>query len=163
MVKITPASKSLQIKAGKGDIPPPIVERAEETLNNNTEDFQSIAIGFLDRLDKAVRKARNLEGLKDELIDGMTKPVMEMKANARMLKYDLVTSLANIMLDFLETIEDLDPTAVDIVAAHHRTLSLIIAKEMKGDGGTVGITLQKELQSAVQRYFVQKKQSDKTV
>lgn len=158
MVKITPASKSLQIKAGKGDIPPPIVEHAEETLKNNNEDFQSIAIGFLDRLEKAVARARNNEDMKDELIDGMTKPVMELKANARMLKYDLVTSLANIMLDFLETIEDLDRNAVEIVAAHHRTLTLIIAKQMKGDGGAVGITLQKELQSAVQRYFTQKKQ-----
>lgn len=157
MVKITPASKSLQIKAGKGDIPPPVVEQAEETLKNNTEDFQTIAIGFLDRLEKAVSRARNYEGLKDELIDGMRKPVMELKANARMLKYDLVTSLANIMLDFLETIEDLDRGAIEIVAAHHRTLSLIIAKQMKGDGGQVGVTLQKELQSAIQRYFAQKK------
>ena len=157
--KITPASKSLQIKAGKGEIPPPVIEKAEEVIRNNDEDFLSISVGFLSRLEDAVSRAKSGTGGQAELISGMTKPVMELKANAKMFKYDLVTSLANIMLDFLETIETLDLNAIEIVAAHHRTLSLITAKQMKGDGGQMGPVLQKELQNAVQRYFAQKKKT----
>jgi len=83
----------------------------------------------------------------------MTQPVMELKANARMFKYGLVSSLANIMLGFLESIEKLDKDAIEIVSAHQKTLHAIISREMKGDGGEYGVLLEKELRDAIRRYF----------
>lgn len=155
--KIIKASRSLQMKAGKGVIAHESVQRAEDVIKNNDEDFSSIANGFLIRLHDAVEMAeRNTAISKSDLIAGMIKPVMELKANAKMFKYNLVTSLANIMLEFLETIEHLDNKAVEIVAAHHKTLSMIITRKMSGDGGQVGAALQRELQSVCQRYFAQK-------
>ncbi len=156
-VKVIKASKSLQVKAGKGEISEEAIQRAEETIEKNDEDFISIADGFLLRLADGIDRARNGGGTKAELIAGMTKPVMELKANAAMFKYDLVTSLAAIMLDFLETIEYLDDTVVEIVAAHHKTLTAIVHKKMKGDGGQMGPVLQKELAGVCARYLAQKK------
>lgn len=156
--KIIRASRSLQMKAGKGDIPSEQVQVAESIIVNNDEDFLAIADNFLMRLHNAIEMAnRDTGAKKSDLISGMVKPVMELKANARMFKYNLITSLANIMLDFLETLEHLDDTAIEIVAAHHKTLSMIVAKKMAGDCGQIGITLQKELQSACQRYLAHKK------
>lgn len=155
-VRVLKASRALQIKAGTGEIEAERIERAEVVIEKNAEDFGPIAKEFLDRLLHGIETARK-EGSdyskNNTLKAGMTQPVMELKANARMFKYDLVTSLANIMLGFLENVRDLDKDAIEIVGAHHKTLSAIILKKMKGDGGANGALLQTELEDAVQRYF----------
>lgn len=156
-VKIIKANTQLQTKAGIGEVDTARIEKAEKVIQNNTEDFVEIASGFLSRLEDSVTRARDDHG-KNQLpmagkIAGMTQPVMELKANARMFKYDLVTALANVMLGFLENIKDLDSDAIEIVAAHHTTLKIIIMKKMKGDGGTNGALLRTELEDACERYF----------
>lgn len=156
-VKIIKATSQLQRKAGIGEVDAVRVEKAEKVIQDNTEDFSSIATAFLDRLEDAVTRARTDHGVNaiemPAKIAAMTQPVMELKANARMFKYDLVTALANVMLGFLENIRDLDLNAVEIVAAHHSTLKVIIAKQMKGDGGPNGVLLRSELEDACDRYF----------
>ena len=76
-----------------------------------------------------------------------------------MFKYDLVSIMANIMVTFLEKITHLDKDAVEIVKAHHQTLTLIVQKKMNGTGGEAGKALAKELQSACLRYFSKRKTS----
>lgn len=156
-VKIIKASTMLQQKAGTGDVDVKKIEKAEHAIQNNNEDFLPISAEFLDRLELGVSRARQDGVSMADKIAGMTKPVMELKANARMFKYDLITSLANIMLGFLENIKELDNDAIDIVAAHHTTLKAIIIKKMKGDGGANGSLLKAELEDACQRYFRKRK------
>lgn len=156
-VKIFKASQQLIEKAGTGEVDVTRIEKAENVIQNNTEDFMPIAADFLKRLEEGVQRARTAELTMVEKIAGMTQPVMELKANARMFKYDLVTSLANVMLGFLENIKDLDHDAIEIVAAHHTTLNAIIIKKMKGDGGANGELLRAELEDACQRYFRKRK------
>lgn len=158
--KIIKASKALQSKAGQGDISAEAITKAEIAIKDNTRDFMPLAENLLIQLSNNIENVRRGGSDDKTLIKGLSKPVMELKSNAKMFGYDLVTNLANIMLDFLESIESPDALAVDIVEAHHKTLSLILAKKMSGDGGAMGPVLQKELQAAIQRYFVQKKKAN---
>jgi len=87
--------------------------------------------------------------IRSELI----KPIMELKANGGMFKYDLVGKLAGIMLSFLEHISEFNSDALEIINAHEKTLSLIIAKTMNGNGGDLGKTLITELEGACDRYY----------
>jgi len=153
-VKIIKASKELQLKAGTGNIEARRIERAEKVIESNPHDFVPTAQEFLERLENGIRAARKGSGTQADLIAGVTRPVMELKANAQMFKYDLVSILANVMLGFLEHIQSLDKDAIDIVEAHHKTLSLIIHRQMKGDNGSNGALLKMELEEAVQRYFI---------
>jgi hypothetical protein len=152
--KIIRATKDLQLKAGSGEIEARRIKRAEEVIESNTHDFVPTAQEFLERLENGINAARKGNSAEIDLIAGMTRPVMELKANAQMFKYDLVSILANVMLGFLEHIQSLDKDAIDIVEAHHKTLSLIIHKRMKGDNGSNGALLKMELEDAVQRYFI---------
>ena len=152
--KIIKANKDLRIKAGSGELEAVRIKRAEETIESNTHDFVPTAQEFLERLENGISAARKRNGPEAALIAGMTRPVMELKANAQMFKYDLVSILANVMLGFLEHIQSLDKDAIDIVEAHHKTLSLIIHKRMTGDSGSNGALLKMELEDAVQRYFI---------
>lgn len=154
--RIIKASRALQIKAGTGEIAEEKITQAEVVIEKNTEDFAPIAKEFLDRLHEGIQTAfsEGADLTKNHALKmGMTQPVMELKANARMFKYDLVTSLANIMLGFLENVKELDKDAIQIVDAHHKTLSAIVLKKMSGNGGANGALLQTELEDAVERYF----------
>ncbi len=152
-VKIYKASTELQVKAGTGDVDEKKVVRAENVIQNNTVDFLPLAVTYLNRLDQGITNARKPDVPMAEKIAGMTQPVMELKANARMFKFDLITVMANIMLGFLEAIKQLDNDAIDIVAAHHATLRVIISKKITGNGGPDGVRLKNELEDACARYF----------
>lgn len=152
-VKIHKASKGLQIKAGVGDFTPDKLLKADRVIEENTVDFQEIASDFLLTLLEGIKKARAGAGSSHELIGNLVRPVMSLKAHGKMFKFDLVTSLADIVLGFLEHIRELDADVIDIVEAHHRTLSLIINKGIRGDGGGSGPMLKAELNDACRRYY----------
>tara|TARA_B100001179_G_scaffold200593_1_gene161162 strand:- start:1007 stop:1486 length:480 start_codon:yes stop_codon:yes gene_type:complete len=155
-VRVFKASYDLQHKVGKGPLDEDTVRRCQAVLDREATGFEDLAGDILDQLELAIEKARMGKNDDGALIDEMTQPVMELKANARMFKYGLVSSLANIMLGFLESIDKLDKDAIEIVSAHQKTLYAIISREMKGDGGESGALLERELRDAIRRYFSKK-------
>jgi len=152
-VKIYKASKSLQLKAGTGDLTPDKILKADRIIEDNTIDFSEISNDFLMALLDGIRKAKAGAGTPEDLISGLIRPIMSLKAHGKMFKYDLVTALADIVLGFLEHVRELDADVIDIAEAHHRTLSLIINKGIRGDGGGSGPLLKAELNDACRRYY----------
>jgi hypothetical protein len=157
------ASKLLQTKAGRGQIREDQATACQDALETSTSNFEPVAMEFLNKLEHALSEAANsddgdLEAHKAKLFQ----PIFDLKANAKMFKYDLVSIMANIMVSFLEKITHLDKDAVEIVKAHHNTLTLIVQKKMDGTGGEAGKALAKELQSACVRYFSKRKGEGKT-
>jgi hypothetical protein len=152
------ASKLLQTKAGRGQIRADQIAACQDALETSTSNFEPVAMEFLNKLGRALSEVANsgdgdLEAHKAKLFQ----PIFDLKANAKMFKYDLVSIMANIMVSFLEKITHLDKDAVEIVKAHHNTLTLIVQKKMNGTGGEAGKALAKELQSACVRYFAKRK------
>jgi hypothetical protein len=152
-VQVIKASRALQRRVGTGPVDSMTLQRAHDVMTTSTTDFAVVGRGFLDHLELALMRCQSENMDHAEQIQGLTRPVMDLKANAGMFRYTLVTMLANIMLGFLEAITVLDKDAVEIVAAHHRTLRMIIDKRMSGDGGASGPILIRELQDACNRYF----------
>ena len=147
------ANRMLQAKVGMGPIDEKLVEKSQKLIENNKVDFAPMAKEYLDALEATIKEAR--EGKKDDqtLLQESIEPVMQLKANAAMFDYVLVGNLANIMMNFLETVEAVDKDVIDIADAHWKTLTLIIGNEMKGDGGQFGKELTGELKDACKRYF----------
>ncbi|MBI1327294.1 MAG: hypothetical protein GC136_06585 [Alphaproteobacteria bacterium] len=154
--KVIKASYDLQQRVGTGKIDEAVIQKAEVKLQENTEDFGPIATGFLEALAVAIAQAKKGEVSKEELLKSAVEPVMNLKANAKMFGYEMVTQMANVMLNFLEKIPELDGDAVAIIDANQKTLYAIIMKKMKGDGGDYGRMLEAELRGAVQRYMSKK-------
>ena len=151
------ASMELQEKAGTGPLDEKIVAKAQNVIDNNEVDFTELGMQILGKLQTAVKTASDAKLPMEERKHVITAPVMELKANAAIFKYDLIGMLAGIMMGFLESIDDLDKDAIDIVDAHHKTLTLIVVKKMRGDGGQNGQILVKELKDACGRYYAKKK------
>ena len=138
---------------------PELIKRGQQTIDENKIDFTPLGTELLEKLDKVlqvIEKGKATDSLENQK-QSLTRPVMELKANAAFFNYALIGNLANIMLSFLETINKLDKDAISIVRAHHGTLNSIIQKKMVGDGGEHGKIFAKELQDACNRYYNKRK------
>lgn len=155
--RVIKANYVLQAKIGSGPLDSKTVEKCQKVIDNNDVDFAPLAIQFLDTLKKAIEEARQGNVNLEESIQTMTQPVMELKANAKIFKYDLIGNLANVMLSFLEAIKTMDKNVIEIVDAHHKTLTAIVTNKMKGNGGVNGKQLEQELKDACKRYFQSKR------
>jgi len=152
--KIIKASRTLQSKVGIGPtIDEKLVQESQKIIDANAVDFVPLALQYLETIQKAIDAAKT--GKKDgkTALDDMIDPVMQLKANAAMFDYALVSALASVMLNFLETLKSVDKDVIDIVAAHQKTQNLLIGNKMKGNGGPFGQQVVAELKDACKRYF----------
>lgn len=151
--KIFKANFKLQEKVGSGPLDEKKVQESQRVIETNEVDFGPTALEILQKLENAIKLAQSSSANMQKAKALLTTPVMELKANAAIFKYNLIGNLANIMLSFLEAISDLDKDAVEIVNAHRNTLHMIVVRKMSGDGGEGGKLLVKELQQACDRYY----------
>lgn len=151
--KIIKVENTLQKKAGYGEIGEATISRSEQILLNNTVDFKEVAKPILEKLRSTISYARENPEEIESILPELIKPVMDLKANGAMFKYNLVGHLAGIMLSFLEHITQLTRDSLEIIQAHEKTLTLIIVKGITGDGGVLGAQLTQELEGVCNRYY----------
>lgn len=147
------ANHVLQAKVGYGIVDEETLQKSQSLIDKNNFNFVPIASMFLQQLKDGLEYARTQKETNRRTIERLINPIMQIKANARIFKYDLLGNLASTMMSFLESINDLDDDAREIIEAHQKTLSHIILSEMKGDGGKLGNTLEEELDAACKRYM----------
>lgn len=143
----------LRQKVGYGGIDPLIVDRAEQFIDTNELDFGPFALQLMKTLNDLVKDCKAGRRKGKEAVDALTRPIMELKANGGMFKYMLVSEIADIVLNFLENIDDLNDDVHDIIAAHQNALSVIVMNRLQGGGGREGRALAEELYGACKRYY----------
>ena len=145
----------LKAKVGSGGLSENILEKAQALLENNTVDFAPLAHIYLDALMRGIEYSKNAnpEDDKEYLITTMLYPAMQLKANGGMFHYQLVTEIADHLIQFLEVIAEPDIEVVEIILAFHTTIRAVIQGEITGDGGKHGVELVNALDAACVRYF----------
>src|SRR3989338_1582541 len=151
--EIIKANHVLQAKVGMGQIPDDVLAKSQSLIEKNIINFTPIAKQFLQQFRSGLDIAHTEKYTNRKTIERLIDPVMQIKANARIFKYELLGDLASIMLNFLESMNELDEDAMAIVEAHHTTLSRIVSDELHGDGGANGKSFEEELQAACKRYI----------
>lgn len=152
-VRIITPRHTLREKLGYGGIDPAVLTRAQEFIEDTTVDFEPFAKTFLERLKDQIQTLRAKPVRNQADIHALTRPVMELKANGGMFKYPLITEIADILLNFLESLSVLNDDALDVVDIHYKTLTAIVSGKLTGDGGREGRKLAGELDGACQRYM----------
>lgn len=147
---INPPNK-LKAKVGGGGIAPERLKQAQEYINNNSVDFIPQAKSFLDLVTEFAVEAKNSRENFDR--NKLTNPIMQLKANGGMFRYQLISDVADICLLFVETINEMNDDAYEVIQAHVNTISIIINNQMSGRGGKEGAALLKELEKACKRYL----------
>ncbi len=154
--KVIKANYMLQNKVGAGPLDRNAVDRCQDVMDNNDVDFAPLGMEYLNKLKEAIDKTKSGDLTKDQAVQAMTEPVMQLKANAATFRYTLIGNLANVMLSFLEAVSEIDKVVIEIVDAHYKTLTAIVMKKMQGDGGAAGKQMEEELKAACKRYFTSK-------
>lgn len=150
---INPPNK-LRQKIGTGGIDESLLTKSQNYIETNTEvDFTPVAKDFLQKLARVTRdiKAGKING--KDAIAAMIGPVMQLKANGGMFRYQLLSDVADIALQFLEKVDEINKDGFELIDAHEKTIQVIIANGLRGDGGSEGYALVKELDQARVRYF----------
>jgi hypothetical protein len=151
----------LKAKVGSGGLSEDILEKAQQLLENNTVDFLPLGELYLSNLMKGIENAKNAHPDDDgeHIISLMLYPSMQLKANGGMFHYQLVTLIADKLIQFLEVIHEADIESIEIVMAFHTTIRAVILGRISGDGGRHGIELLSALDEACLRYFDKKKKA----
>jgi hypothetical protein len=160
-VKYIKPPNTLKLKVGHGGLPSSILEKALEYMLGFDEDFRPDATRLINALKTARINAEErlaAEGGAITDVEEILKPVMQLKANGGMFKYALVSEVADICQQFLESLNKYDTQAIRIVKAHEVTLRVIIDNSLSGNGGNEGYELLLELHNACQRYFKKHKE-----
>lgn len=140
-------------KAGSGGLDPRTIDQAQNKIENNDVDFKPIAAELLMTLDKAIADSRSAQLTGTQAIESIIYPVMQLKAQGGMFHYPLVTDIADILVNFMETLNTIDKDAIDIADAHKKTLQIIMAKEIRGKQGPVQDQFRQALNEACERYY----------
>ncbi len=150
---ITPPNR-IKEKVGSGGIDPKIFGRAQEYMDTINFDYAPMAKELLKKYFAAINDIKEDPYLKaDEKKENVLIPLMQLKETAGMFRYPLISTVADIGIQFLECIEGVNKEALSILIIHHSTLQGIVSHDLKGDGGEKGYTLIKELDQACRRYF----------
>jgi len=150
----------LKKKAGSGGFAPENIEKAQEMIENNDLDFTPFAAELLEDIKNITEDIRSGTHQGEAAIEKLFFPVMQMKAQGGMFGYPLVSEICGVLINFLETVRIPDEDALEIVAAHCRALSLVLAENIRGKNGSsasasaaTAAALCAELQDACNRYY----------
>lgn len=147
----------IKAKVGSGGLSDAIIERAQDLLENNSQDFAPLAEIYLEKLQKGIDYIVSLDDpnmLKDESVVGLIVfPAMQLKSNGGMFHYPLVTRVADCFLNFIEAVERTDPEILEIAQAFHTAVRVVVAGKIQGSGGVHGDALVMELNNACMRYI----------
>jgi len=139
-------------KAGSGGIDPKLVQKAQTTIDNADIDFSDIANPLLSQIDTALEQTKAGMLKRHESVEAIIYPAMQLKAHGTMFQYPLVTTLCNTLIDFLDTLTEINSIVVEIILSYQKTLKLILKQKMKGDGGKDGKALRDALEEVCERY-----------
>jgi hypothetical protein len=140
-------------KIGSGGLDETVLVKAQELLENNTIDFKPVARLQVDILSEAIADAKSGVSAGEEAINAMLYPAMQLKAQGTMFHYPLISEIAQILVNFLETVPAADKDVMDIVVHHKFAINAVLGSEIKGDGGKLGRELRDALLDACARYY----------
>ena len=119
---ITKADKTLQMKVGSGPLDTERIKKCQDVIDDFDGDFPAEAEKFLKDLSEALSNLKSSQDYTAEALEALAVPVMQLKANGSTFGYTLISNLANIVLNFLESIANIDKDVVSIIEAHYSSL-----------------------------------------
>jgi hypothetical protein len=145
----------LKQKVGQGGIDESLLVKADDFIKEAPIDFKPLAEELLKDLKQTVNIARQSKtnDAKKLANDNLSNAIMQLKASGGMFRYQLISDIAALALHFLESIEQLNDDALQVIEVHEKTIQVIVQNGLSGNGGSEGYALVKELEKACQRYY----------
>lgn len=145
---------TLKEKAGSGGVPESLIRQAQTVIEKFESDFRPEAESLIKALAAALKDAEAaVSGGQAFNRDVLVAPVMQLKAGGGMFKYELISDVADICLQFMENVAEYNADTFDVIKIHKATIQTILGNNLRGNGGPEGYALVQELHKACMRYF----------
>ena len=148
----------LRNKVGKGGLPKDVIDDAQRIITEQRIDIRPYLREQLAMLDTALREANSNATSFYDKRNNILKPLAMLKAHGGMFGYALISEIAEVALEFVEHLRELDPDGLDLLQRHCETIQTIIDHNIRGDGGDEGYALSINLYKASQEYAAKRKQ-----
>lgn len=146
------ASVALQQKVGTGKIDEKAVEKAQAVMSENKVDFTPLALPQIELLQEAIKNAKG--GREDEeLMNDITLPIMNLKANAATFNYPIISEICGTVLTFLEHVGKIDDEVIVIVDNLCKAVMVIVSQKITDKENPVAVGLIKEFKDVCKRYM----------
>lgn len=151
-VRFYPPPNVLRAKARYDAFSHATIARAEALIDNSGIDFIPHVTSLLDALENSLVQGARMPVAGKQVIEDLSRTLVDFKS-AGMFGYPLISQVAAVGLDFLESLAELNADAFDVLAAHNKTVDVIVRNRIVGDGGPEGRELIEELRETCKRYY----------
>ena len=130
---------------GPGAVDLDTLHRAEAVIAGMTGNYLEWAAQDLAKIHQALE---DLKAEKKDHKDALARIFQlshDMKGQGGSFGYTLMTILGGNLCDFVDKLENAGSAEIEVIQLHINAMGLVIAKEMKGDGGETGAQLLKGL------------------
>ena len=137
---IKPPNNMMKAKIGDGRVKldSEAIQRAEARIKKSGRNFPMWAQGDLDGIDQALAAARKYPDQQEECIMQIFRRSMELKALGGSFGYDLISQVGDSLKKYTESRSEANPRDVEIIDAHVNAIRVVLAKDIRGEGGELG-------------------------
>ena len=138
VIKVPDTLSRKVTKGGPGAVDPAALERAEAVIAGMADSYLDWVEEDLAKIQAAYDTLKADQANAKEHLDKIFGIAHDMKGQGGSFNYDLMTILGNDLCRFIETIEDMSSTDLDVIELYINTMKIVISKRMSGDGGPEG-------------------------
>ncbi len=123
---------------GPGAVDLDALKRAEEVIASMTDSYLDWVAEDLKKIEAAYQKLKAATGDRKKELDGVFQVSHDIKGQGGSFGYDLMTAIGNELCRLIERIDQIGPDEMEAVRIHIESMKLVIANDMKGQGGKAG-------------------------
>lgn len=150
--KLVRPENKLKKKVGSGGFKESDLIKAQSMIENNKIDFKPIALDLLVELDQVLTDIASGKISNKDALGSIMYPLMQLRAQGSLFHYPVITSISDIVVDFIDSVGKLDDDVMEIVVAYQKSAQAILSLGIKDANSKVGKDLCGALKDACQRY-----------
>jgi chemotaxis protein histidine kinase CheA len=127
---------------GPGAVDEAMLEKAEQVIQNMSEDYLKWVKDDLARLAKAFAVLKSAGGRGPDTaaqLEAIFAVAHDIKGQGGSFDYQLMTTVGNQLCRFIEALKgEAEVADIEVIELHVNALQAVMAQKLKGDGGAIG-------------------------
>ncbi|MDX1922462.1 MAG: hypothetical protein SFW65_04975 [Alphaproteobacteria bacterium] len=150
MAQLIITKNRLKEKVGSGGFKPEALAKAQKSLDENTVDFIPIATPYIEEIKRIIDEYKIHPN--PSAFARFLDPLMQLRAQGTFFKYPSISKLSDVVVDFLDSVEGLDSTIMEIIIAYHASANAVLKARLMDEKAPPCAALITELSAACNRY-----------
>ena len=150
---ITPPNtlKSKVRTGGPGAVDMAALDRAEQVIVGLTDNYLEWVQEDLEKIDRAYEALKKASGDRTSEVDAVFQASHDIKSQGGSFGYDMMTAIGYELCRLIEKAGSIGPGEMEAINLHINAMKLVIAEDIKGEGGEQGKQMLSGLQQVCEK------------